>query len=132
MDPTFFSYNLDEPPMVESWGQGLVVMLNPACLHPLPPDFFVGAVQGYLKDGVYLSDHLAWHPFSSKTVILHLGEAKKKMRALRQKGRILIGAITRDDFVSACGYDRPNPFAQEQGWFSDETDSFGGDPSGQD
>jgi hypothetical protein len=127
MDPTFFSYNLDEPPLVESWGQGLVVLHNPTCLHPLPTDFFVHAVQGYIKDGVYRSDHLAWHPFSSKTMIVHLGDIKNKVpKALRQKGRIMVGAITSDEFVAACGFTVPrsNPLGEEQGWFSDETGSF--------
>ncbi|MCK9375195.1 MAG: hypothetical protein M0P73_03480 [Syntrophobacterales bacterium] len=40
MDSTFFSYNLDESPFVETWGQGLVILHNPKCLHPLPRIFF--------------------------------------------------------------------------------------------
>jgi hypothetical protein len=127
MDPTFFSYNLDEPPLVESWGQGLVVLHNPSCLHPLPPDFFVDAVQGYLKGGAFRSDHLSWHPFSSKTMIVHLGDVKNKLpRALRQKGRFMVGAITNEEFASTCGFSvaQSNPLHEEQGWFADETGSF--------
>jgi hypothetical protein len=44
MDPTFFSYSMDEPPLVETWGQGLVVCHNPKCVHPVPKGFFPDAV----------------------------------------------------------------------------------------
>ena len=127
MDPSFFAYNLDEPPFVESWGQGLVVLHNPTCLHPLPKDFFVDAVQGRIEDGAYRSDHHSWHPFASKTITKYMGDIKRKIpKVLRQRGRFLIGAITREAFIAACRFEisPSNPIAEESGWFSDETGSF--------
>jgi hypothetical protein len=35
-DALLFSYDLEQPPFVESWGQGLVVLRNPGCKHPVP------------------------------------------------------------------------------------------------
>jgi hypothetical protein len=49
----------------------------------------------------------------------------KKLPRL-QRGRFLVGAITRDEFIASCGFElsRSNPIAEENGWFSDETYSF--------
>lgn len=128
MDPTFFSYNLNEPPLVESWGQGLVVFHNPNCLHPVPKDFFVDTVQSYIEGGSLASDCPGWHPIASKTYILYLGEIKQKLADMlpRRMPRLAIGAITKLEFRAACSFaiPDPNPIGEEQGWFSDETDSF--------
>jgi hypothetical protein len=127
MDPTFFSYNLDEPPFVESWGQGLVVLHNPTCLHPVPLDFFVNAIQHHIEDGVLKSEYSGWHPFGSKTFILYMGEAKKEVRTkIPRSSCVAVGAINKYQFHTRCGFRFPpeNPFGEEQGWFSDETESF--------
>jgi hypothetical protein len=126
MDPTFFSYNLDDPPFVESWGQGLVVLHNPNCLRPIPKDFFVDAVQGYIEDGILKHDHTYWHPISSKTLINYMGEAKKTLQeVLRRMPRFAIAAISQSDFRSLFGFFIPfNPVGEEHGWFCDETESF--------
>jgi hypothetical protein len=126
MDPTLFSYNLDEPPFVESWGQGLVILHNPTCLHPVPRDFFVNAIQHHIEDGVLKSEYTDWHPFSSKTIILHLGEIKTQVLSkIPQTPFVAVGAIPRDEFHAICGFRlMPNPFSEEHGWFCDETQSF--------
>jgi hypothetical protein len=128
-DPTLFSYTLDEPPLVEPWGQGLVALHNPRCLHPIPRDFFVDASQGYLEGGRLKFEHPGWHPFSSKTMIVYLGDLKKQMsEKLPRRPRMAVGAISRDDFRAACGVvtDPSHPIFDEQGWFADETESFFG------
>ncbi len=128
MDPTFFSYNLDEPPIVESWGQGLVILHNPNCLHPVPRDLFVDAVQGYVEGGMFKSDHPAWHPISSKTLIFYVGDVKKELgkRLPKRRPQFAIGAITKQAFQAACGFAvlGSNPIGEEHGWFCDETESF--------
>jgi len=127
MDPTFFSYSLDAPPFVEPWGQGLVVLHNPECLHPIAEDFFIDAAQGYIEDGVCKFDHSSWHPFASKTMVFHLGDTKKKIPPLlRNQGPLAVGAINKNDFHAACGISvlESNPIVQEDGWFSDESGSF--------
>ena len=82
MDPTFMGYNLDAPPFVEPWSQGLVVFHNPACKRPLPRDFFVGAVQGFISDGKFVADHSDVHPIVSKTYTLYIGPEKEKWNRL--------------------------------------------------
>ncbi len=128
MDPTLFGYDLDDPPLVESWGQGLVVLHNPTCRRPLPKSFFREAVQGSLEDGRVKLEVLGWHPFSSKSLILYLGDAKKELaQAFPVKRlRFAIGAITKDEFQAICGFALPpsNPIGEEHGWFSDETNAF--------
>jgi len=127
MDPTLFSYNMDEPPLVESWAQGLVVLHNPRCQNPLPRDFFPGAVQGYIVDGQFRTDHVAWHPMSSKTIIMHMGDLKKELDKVAPlfRRRFAVAAITKQEFQETFGivHDK-NPIIDEQGWFGDETGSF--------
>ncbi len=126
MDPTFFSYNLDEPPLVESWGQGLVVLHNPHCLHPIPKDFFIDAVQGYIDEGMFKTDHPYWHPIASKTIIRYMAEAKNKLHEMFPRiPQFSIGAISKKEFQSACGFIvPPNPIGEEHGWYADDTGSF--------
>lgn len=128
MDATFFSYNLDEPPSVESWGQGLVVLHNPSCLHPLPKGFFVNAVELHLTNEKKLkAEYTTWHPFSSKTFIFYLGELKKKLiETIPTYPCIAIGAIPKEEFHAIGEYRfKPNEkLGEECGWYSDETNSF--------
>jgi hypothetical protein len=129
MDPTFFSYNLDEPPLVETWGEGLVAFHNPHCLHPIPHTFFVSAVQGYVKDGMFMTDHTyaPWHPISSTTMVRHVGEAKAKLsEVLPRRGRCAISSIPKKAFQQMWGFaiSEDNPLIEERGWFADESGSF--------
>jgi len=126
MDPALFAYDVGQPPQVESWGQGLVVCHNPRAMHPLPRHFFVDAVQQYMENGVLVTDHCAWHPFCSKTQIIHFGAAKKKFEEmLLARSAIAVAAITKKEFQAASGINHDgNPIIEEQGWFSDESGSF--------
>ena len=123
MDPTYFEYSLAEPPLVESWGQGLVVNHNPSALFPLPRGYFPEALEGYIEDGEYKADLPYWHPFSSRTRILHFANPKNRPP---RAARVHVGAITKRDFERSCGFavDDSNPFLTEDGWFMDETESF--------
>ena len=122
-DPTYFIYSLAEPPLVESWGQGLVVNHNPNALFPLPKDFFSEAVQAYIEDGEYRSDHPAWHPIMSKTLIRHFARPEDRLPRIL---RAYIAAINKSEFDNICGFavDDSNPILTEDGWFIDEAESF--------
>jgi hypothetical protein len=126
MDPTFLVYNLDDPPFVEPWSQGLVVNHNPKCTHPLPRDFFVGAVQGYEEDGKFVADHSSWHPIMTKTCTLYLGPDKVELNKLpsRQSARKAVFAISKEEFRTICPHSIPEVIADEHGWYMDETNSF--------
>lgn len=126
-DPSWFSYSMDVSPYVEHWGEGIVVLHNPKCLHPVPRDFFLGSVQSYIENGTFHSEiRGGWHVFASLTQLFHLGQVKKKMPPTLRQRRIMIKAIPRQEFRDACGFyiDASNPLVDEQGWFSDETGSF--------
>ena len=122
-DPTYFAYSLPEPPVIESWGQGLVVNHNPNALFPLPKDFFPEAVQAYIEDGEHKSDFPDWHPIMSETLVRHF--TKPEGRPLKVP-RIQVAAITKGDFRSICRFtvDDSNPILTEDGWFIDETERF--------
>lgn len=128
LDPTLFSYNLDDPPFVESWGQGLVVLHNPNCVRPLPKSFFAEAVQGSLEGDRIKMEVSNWHPFASCTIISLAGEIKKLSREvlLAARPRIAVGAISKREFVAMCGFDmrNDNSISEEQGWFADEAGVF--------
>ena len=123
MDPTYFEYNLAEPPLVESWGQGLVVNHNPNALFPLPRGYFPETLEGYIEDGEYKAELPYWHPFSSRTRILHFANPQDRPPRVP---RVHVGAITKSEFETVCGFavHDSNPFFTEEGWFMDETESF--------
>ena len=120
MDPTYFEYSLPEPPLVESWGQGLVVNHNPNATFPLPRGYFPEAVEAYIEDGKYKAEYLYWSPFSSRTRVRHFANPKSR------PPRVPVAAITRSEFEDMCGFavDDSNPPFTEEGWFMDETGSF--------
>ena len=122
-DPTYFSYSLAEPPVVESWGQGLVVNHNPNALFPLPKDFFPEAVQGYIENGEHKVDGSGWHPIMSRTHIVDLGNTGSPPLKIP---RVYVTAISKSAFQDMCGiaFGDSNPILMEDGWFIDETEKF--------
>lgn len=127
MDPTLFSYDLDAPPFVETWGQGLIVFHNPFAEHPLPKDFFVDAVEGRVENELLITDGGGWHPVGSETAIIFMGEHKAKLRAIPMKHpRVAVAAISKLDFHRECDFRfvRSSRLVEESGWFRDETGSF--------
>lgn len=73
--PLQFIYDLDNPPIRETWGQGLVVCYNPNAKIPLTKDFFDGTVQTYCEDNkIYTDIPRPFYPFTSKTQVLGYGE----------------------------------------------------------
>ena len=123
MDPTYFEYSLAEPPLVEPWGQGLVVNHNPNALFPLPMGYFPEALEGYIEDGEYKADGPYWHPFSSLTQILQFANPQNRPPRIP---RVYVGAIAKSEFEGVCGFavHDSNPLLTEEGWFMDETESF--------
>ena len=126
MDPTLFSYDMNEPIAFEPWGQGLMVIHNPNATYPLPKDFFVDAAQQYRDEGTY-TIYPGWHPIMSETIVFEVGDAKEYLSKLKLERRKLIAAIPKHVHQLATGIDSDgNPIAKEVGWFAEETDSFFG------
>lgn len=123
MDPTYFEYNLAEPPLSETWGQGVVIFRNPHALHPLPRDSFPDAVQKYMEGGQLKADYPGWHPISSKTNTKHFTKPEDRPH---RSPRVCVAAIAKSDFQDICGFavDDSHPILSESGWFIDETESF--------
>jgi hypothetical protein len=127
MDPSWFEYNLDDPPLVESWGESLVVLHNPNCLRPIPRDLFPEGIQSSMEDGRLVTEAASWHPFSSKTMIHHLGEVKREAAKVSQRTpRVAIAAIPQSEFLAHNGFamSDDHPIIEENGWFVDETEAF--------
>jgi hypothetical protein len=124
MDATLFEYDMDDPNIVEPWGQGLTVLHNPKALVPLPEGFFPNAKEQMFFGGHVLTSPEGWHPFNSDTIVMDMGEMKKhKVTSfLLGHGPRGVAAVPRDFFWSF------NPVAnidgEEDGWFADDSESF--------
>lgn len=87
------------------------------------------AAEGYQEESAYKLALAGWHPISSTTKIVHLGELKRKsLAALQEKHRLAISSISSERFMASCGFGVSdfNPLIEEQGWFADDTNSFFG------
>ena len=120
-DPTYFSYDVGDPPVLESWGQGLVILHNPRAAHPIDLESLPGAVHTVIKHGRPTSYLPSWHVYSSKTLTLELGELKAKLREVLPPPipRCAVGGISRGEFHSLTEFRAPDGTA-EDGWFCDE------------
>ena len=73
--PALFSYDLSDGSHYETWGEGLVVILNPYAKHPLPTHFFPEvSCYSYLKNGTATADTLPFHPYNSITIVTKVKE----------------------------------------------------------
>lgn len=70
--PLNFLYDLDDPEIFETWGQGIVVMHNPNALFPLPRYFIQGSAIHYIENGRLETKCLPFHPFGSMTSVSFL------------------------------------------------------------
>lgn len=124
-DPTYFTYDVGNPPIVEWWGQGLVVLHNPRAKHPLEMDFFPDAVHTFFEEGRVRDMIPDWHVFSSKTVTFDLGEIKARLREVLppEIPRCAVGGITKEEFYNWTGFEPPESYS-EDGWFCDEAIGF--------
>jgi hypothetical protein len=96
-------------------------------LHQVSGEFFVNAVHGYLKNNQFVPIYREWYPLTSKTNIYFLGKIKKEiLEKMPRTSSLAVGAIKKEEFHELCGfnYAQPNPFGDEYGWFTDESNSF--------
>lgn len=124
MDATLFEYDMDDPGLVEPWGQGLSVLHNPNALVPLPPEYFPDAKEHVFLEGNVITAPGGWHPFNSDTIVVDVGELKqqKLTNFFLGHGPRAVAAIPRDYFWSF------DPITEvqgdEDGWYADEFDAF--------
>lgn len=68
--PLEFSYEVDDPTVAESWGQGLMVFHNPHAQLPVPRGYFVDAAETYIENGQMKADVPRFHPCMSQTIFI--------------------------------------------------------------
>ncbi len=124
MDSVLFQYDMDDPPLVEPWGQGLAVVHNPKANIPLPDRFFVDATEHHLRNGNVMTSTGGWHPFNSQTLVTHVGELKSLPNAqlLLGHGPRAIRAMHKDQFWSFAPQIELD--GEQDGWYSDEFQAF--------
>lgn len=62
-----FFYDLENPLIYETWGQGLVIFHNPQAIIPLPKEYFPDAAETYLDEGKFYTDLPGFQPQGSMT-----------------------------------------------------------------
>ena len=124
MDAVLFQYDMDDPPQVEPWGQGLTIIHNPKANIPLPDGFFVHAKEHHLRGDYVTTTPGGWHLFNSQTLLTHVGELKSLPNAnfLIVHGPRAIGSIHKDHFWSFEPQIELD--GEEDGWYSDEFQAF--------
>lgn len=124
MDATLFEYDMDDPNVVEPWGQGLSVLHNPNALIPLPHGYFPYAQEHDFLAGNVLTTPGGWHPFNSDTFVVDVGDLKKQKIAsfLLGHGPRAVAAIPKEYFWSFEPITEVK--GEEDGWYADEFEAF--------
>lgn len=117
--PIQFTYDLDHPPVLETWGQGLMVFYNPNALLPIPSDYFPDAAQTYIEDGQMKSDLPGFHPFMSQTVQIPI---KRRIFDSPKEADLPIESILKNEFEGFKPARNPalTIIADEKEWFADK------------
>ncbi len=71
--PLTYTYDLDDPPFIETWGHGLEVFHNPKALYPLPSEYFPDAIEHRLEGSSVITDMRfdPPHPLTSLTHVFN-------------------------------------------------------------
>jgi hypothetical protein len=126
-DPVFFFYSLDNPPLIEPWGQGTVVIHNPRALLPLPLEAFPNAAHAVLEeDGAVHHYYSSWHVFTSHTITIDLGEAREASKLPVRLPQIGIGQIPESEARHLAGDPELGADVEETSWYTDESEFFVG------
>lgn len=107
--PKVFSYDLDDF-NEETWGEGLVICLNPNAKFPLPKDIFPNAAQYHEFNGKTVADIFGFHPYSSTTTTVG---SDYKCEPLPKEIRTLF----KSELDQLLGNLQPPPFTREYEWY---------------
>jgi len=116
--PLSFQYDLENPPIIETWEQGLVVMHNPNALFPVPRYFIKCSAIHFLENGVVKTECLPFHPFGSTTLNLLLEDVHQGITTNLKQNYVNLLKCEFDNFKFA---NKPGPYTvtEEKEWFSD-------------
>ena len=117
--PMEFSYEVDDPPVMESWGQGLVVFHNPYALFSIPRGYFVDAAELYIEDGQIKSDVPRFHPYMSQTLFVRIDKGPFDSA---EAGKLPIQSLLKHEFDALKPTRHPATaiIAVEKEWFADK------------
>ena len=125
MDSTLFSYDLDDPPFIERWGDGLVVFHNSKALRPLPRLFFDADSEWVREGNDYVPYIRGWNTYRSETLVNHVGKLKKRIpKIMIMHGPQMVEAIDEERFHLLNPSARSSPKLDETGWFADQSEGF--------
>lgn len=116
--PLEFSYEVDDPPVVESWGQGLMVFHNPHALFPVPRGYFVDTAETYIEDGQVKTDLPRFHPYMSQTIFVRVNRGPFDSA---EAGRLPIESLLKCEFnaLKPARHPATATIAVEKEWFAD-------------
>lgn len=117
--PLLFSYDLSDPPMIESWGNGLTVFHNPRAQFPIPKGYFIDSAEASIEDGKMKTDVPYFHPYMSQTLsVFHRREPFDSPEA----EEFPVKSILKSDFYALNPARHPgiDILAIEKEWFADK------------
>lgn len=116
--PLEFSYEVDDPPVLETWGQGLTVFHNPGALFPVPRGYFANAAEMYIEDGRLTADVPRFHPYMSQTIFIPLDRSPFDTP---QAANLPIESLLkcRFDALKPARHPATAAIAVEKEWFAD-------------
>jgi len=117
--PLQFGYDLSDPPIVESWGNGLIIFHNPRALIPVPKGYFIDAAETYMEDKDMKTDVPYFHPYMSQTLSVY---RKRDPFDSSEAGKFPVKSILKSDFYSLNPARHPaiDMLAIEKEWFADK------------
>jgi hypothetical protein len=119
--PQEFLYDLDFPPVEETWGQGLVFFHNPNALHPLPRHFFQEATAVYFEDETTPADVPAtFVPITSMTIISCADNDSELEPGKEARPGIKSILLTEFESLNPPRKSRTTEISQEKEWYSSD------------
>jgi hypothetical protein len=65
--PAYFSHEIQQGEVTESWAEGLSMFHNPKAKHPIDEQMFPNIAHHYFKDGQIMSALPEFHPYGTYT-----------------------------------------------------------------
>lgn len=118
--PIPFAYDLDERPIPETWGEGMMVFHNPNARYPISKDFFTDVGNTYYYDGETHTFLPRFYPYMSQTPIVSFNRGQ--IDDLQENRKLDVQSILKSEFHSLFEAPFPMPgfIAVEKEWFANK------------
>jgi len=116
--PLLFAYELDERPIPETWGEGLMVFHNPNAIYPIKKGFFIDAGETCYYDGQTHTFIPNFYPYMSQTV--NVSYRRGPIDDPDENAGLPIQSILKSEFhtLFSAEYPIPDIIAVEKEWFA--------------